>query len=86
MGTCTPLLLFPLGFGLCGIPENLIDGLLKTGVKNLTCVSNNAGLVNINKLTMFDHVFPCSALYPYTDVGHEMTSQNLKYSIGTSSH
>ena len=35
--------LFPLGFGLCGIPENLIDGLLKTGVKNLTCVSNNAG-------------------------------------------
>jgi len=32
------------GFGLCGIPENLIDGLLKTGVKNLTCVSNNAGV------------------------------------------
>ncbi|KAM7444733.1 Succinyl-CoA:3-ketoacid coenzyme A transferase 1 [Porites harrisoni] len=32
------------GFGLCGIPENLIAGLLKTGVKNLTCVSNNAGV------------------------------------------
>lgn len=32
------------GFGLCGIPENLIGGLLKTGVKNLTCVSNNAGV------------------------------------------
>lgn len=32
------------GFGLCGIPENLIDGLVKTGVKDLTCVSNNAGV------------------------------------------
>uniref|UniRef100_A0A4W3HWW4 Uncharacterized protein n=1 Tax=Callorhinchus milii TaxID=7868 RepID=A0A4W3HWW4_CALMI len=33
------------GFGLCGIPENLIKALLKTGVKNLTAVSNNAGSV-----------------------------------------
>jgi len=32
------------GFGLCGIPENLIDALAKTGTKNLTCVSNNAGV------------------------------------------
>lgn len=32
------------GFGLCGIPENLISGLLETGVKGLTCVSNNAGV------------------------------------------
>jgi 3-oxoacid CoA-transferase subunit A len=32
------------GFGLCGIPENLISALVKTGVKNLTCVSNNAGV------------------------------------------
>lgn len=31
------------GFGLCGIPENLINSLLKTGVKDLTAVSNNAG-------------------------------------------
>lgn len=35
-----------LGFGLCGIPENLIQGLLKTGVKDLTVVSNNAGVDN----------------------------------------
>ncbi|NWH35800.1 SCOT1 transferase, partial [Chloropsis hardwickii] len=33
------------GFGLCGIPENLIGGLLKTGVKGLTAVSNNAGFL-----------------------------------------
>src|SRR5256714_1066485 len=32
------------GFGLCGIPENLINALVALGVKNLTCVSNNAGI------------------------------------------
>ncbi|MGB0521357.1 MAG: CoA transferase subunit A [Flammeovirgaceae bacterium] len=32
------------GFGLCGIPENCIAALLDTGVKGLTCISNNAGV------------------------------------------
>lgn len=32
------------GFGLCGIPENLIVALRDSGVKGLTCVSNNAGV------------------------------------------
>jgi 3-oxoacid CoA-transferase subunit A len=32
------------GFGLCGIPENSIEALRKLGRKNLTCVSNNAGV------------------------------------------
>ena len=32
------------GFGLCGIPENSIAALQRRGVKNLTCVSNNAGV------------------------------------------
>lgn len=32
------------GFGLCGIPENCIAALLRCGVKNLTCISNNAGV------------------------------------------
>lgn len=32
------------GFGLCGIPEALIAALKDTGVKNLTCISNNAGI------------------------------------------
>lgn len=31
-------------FGLCGIPESLIMALKQTGVKNLTCISNNAGV------------------------------------------
>jgi len=32
------------GFGLCGIPEALISALKETGVKDLTCISNNAGV------------------------------------------
>ena len=40
------------GFGLCGIPENLIDALQRRGTKNLTVVSNNAGIdgVGLGKL------------------------------------
>lgn len=40
------------GFGLCGIPEMLIDALQATGVKDLTCISNNAGIdqVGLGKL------------------------------------
>src|SRR6201990_128902 len=32
------------GFGMCGLPEKCIAALVKSGVKNLTCISNNAGL------------------------------------------
>jgi 3-oxoacid CoA-transferase subunit A len=32
------------GFGLCGIPENCINALVAAGVKDLTCISNNAGI------------------------------------------
>ena len=32
------------GFGLCGIPENCIAELVRKGTKNLTCISNNAGV------------------------------------------
>ncbi len=32
------------GFGLCGIPENCINSLVKKGTKDLTCISNNAGV------------------------------------------
>lgn len=33
------------GFGLCGIPENLVDAMRRKGTKNLTVMSNNAGVV-----------------------------------------
>ncbi|MFK8039443.1 MAG: CoA transferase subunit A [Crocinitomicaceae bacterium] len=32
------------GFGLCGIPENSISQIAKSGIKGLTCISNNAGV------------------------------------------
>jgi 3-oxoacid CoA-transferase subunit A len=32
------------GFGLCGIPENCIAALVRKGIKQLTCISNNAGV------------------------------------------
>lgn len=32
------------GFGLCGLPENSIAALVRKGVRNLTCISNNAGV------------------------------------------
>jgi 3-oxoacid CoA-transferase subunit A len=32
------------GFGLCGVPEGLIDALVRKGVRNLTTISNNAGV------------------------------------------
>lgn len=40
------------GFGLCGVPESLIDALQQSGVRDLTCVSNNAGIdgVGLGKL------------------------------------
>lgn len=34
------------GFGLCGIPENCISHLVTLGIKNITCISNNAGVDN----------------------------------------
>ena len=32
------------GFGLCGIPENIIGELVRRDIKNITCISNNAGV------------------------------------------
>jgi len=40
------------GFGLCGVPEQLISALRDCGVRNLTCVSNNAGVDGIGLGTL----------------------------------
>lgn len=42
------------GFGLCGMPEDLIDALGATGVKGLTVVSNNAGVDGIGLANLID--------------------------------
>ena len=41
------------GFGLCGIPEALIDAVVESGAQNLTAISNNAGVdgFGLGKLT-----------------------------------
>ena len=43
------------GFGLCGIPENCISALVKKGSKNLTCISNNAGVDDFGIGLMLQH-------------------------------
>ena len=40
------------GFGLCGIPENCIEELVRLGVKDVTCISNNAGVDNFGLETV----------------------------------
>ena len=42
------------GFGLCGIPENLIKALVERNVNGLTCVSNNAGVDNYGIGLLFE--------------------------------
>lgn len=44
MGISDGMTLLVGGFGLCGIPENSIAALVKSDVKDLTCISNNAGV------------------------------------------
>lgn len=46
MGIADGMTLMVGGFGLCGIPENSIAELVKMRIKNLTCISNNAGVDN----------------------------------------
>jgi 3-oxoacid CoA-transferase subunit A len=35
------------GFGLCGIPETLIEAIRDSGIRDLTVISNNAGIDNV---------------------------------------
>ena len=53
------------GFGLCGIPEKLIDALKDTGVTGLTCISNNAGTdgIGLGKLLQTKQIKKMVASY-----------------------
>jgi 3-oxoacid CoA-transferase subunit A len=48
------MLIMAGGFGLCGIPESLIQAIRESGVKNLTVVSNNAGIDGIGLGLLLD--------------------------------
>ncbi|MDP5169218.1 MAG: CoA transferase subunit A [Bacteroidia bacterium] len=43
------------GFGLCGIPENCISALVKMGINDLTCISNNAGVDDFGLGLLLQH-------------------------------
>ena len=43
------------GFGLCGIPENAIAELVRLGIKDITCISNNAGVDDFGLGLLLQH-------------------------------
>ena len=61
------------GFGLSGIPENCIDALVKLNVKNLTCISNNAGIdgAGLGKLLITRQIKKMMASYVGENVEFE---------------
>ena len=65
------------GFGLCGIPENAIQEILRLGVKNLTCISNNAGVddFGIGRLLQTRQV--CKMIASYVGENAEFERQLL---------
>ncbi len=58
------------GFGLCGIPEALIDALQASGVKDLTAISNNAGVdgFGLGKLPGGACIMPKGAFYAFPNI------------------
>src|SRR5215475_9463673 len=48
------MLIMAGGFGLCGIPETLIKAIRESGIKNLTVVSNNAGIDGVGLGLLLD--------------------------------
>ena len=65
------------GFGLCGIPENSISALLRTGVKDLTCISNNAGVDNFGIGLMLKSRQVKKMISSYVGENHEFERQML---------
>jgi 3-oxoacid CoA-transferase subunit A len=65
------------GFGLCGIPENSIAQLVKLGVKNLTCISNNAGVDNFGLGLLLQHKQVKKMISSYVGENDEFERQML---------
>lgn len=59
------------GFGLCGIPETLIDAVRRKGSTELTFVGNDAGL----------HDYGVGVLFPNNQVCHEVVTFNITISL-----
>ncbi len=65
------------GFGLCGIPENCIAALVKMGVKNLTCISNNAGVDDFGLGLLLQHKQVKKMISSYVGENAEFERQML---------
>jgi 3-oxoacid CoA-transferase subunit A len=65
------------GFGLCGIPENCIAELVKKGIKNLTCISNNAGVDDFGIGLMLQHKQEKKMISSYGGENEEFERQLL---------
>lgn len=66
------------GFGLCGIPENLIDALLRKGIKNITAVSNNGGVDNFGLGLLINENRIKRMISSYVGENTELVKQYLK--------
>jgi 3-oxoacid CoA-transferase subunit A len=65
------------GFGLCGIPENSIQKLVELGVKNLTCISNNAGVDDFGLGLLLQHKQIKKMISSYVGENDEFERQML---------
>jgi 3-oxoacid CoA-transferase subunit A len=65
------------GFGLCGIPENCINALVKKQVKELTCISNNAGVDDFGIGIMLQHKQVKKMVSSYVGENEEFERQML---------
>lgn len=65
------------GFGLCGIPENAIAELVRLGVKDLTCISNNAGVDNFGLGLLLQHKQIQKMISSYVGENDEFERQML---------
>lgn len=65
------------GFGLCGIPENSIAQLVKSGIKDLTCISNNAGVDDFGLGLLLQHKQIRKMISSYVGENDEFERQML---------
>ncbi|VDD95809.1 unnamed protein product [Enterobius vermicularis] len=66
------------GFGLCGIPENLITGLLKAGTRDLICVSSDVGVDNFGVGLLLQNKRVKRMISSYIGENSEFTKQYLQ--------
>lgn len=65
------------GFGLCGIPENLIEAIKQSGVKNITVISNNCGVDNFGLGVLLQTRQICKMISSYVGENKTFESQYI---------